>query len=834
MSTIKDITDLRHKGLLREAYRLAKKTMNEEQSPWSFTAMFWVLRDIVLKCIATDTARAVGMAHNCLAAMEEISPHMKDDSGAGKATIAKLKRKLEPHYDEIKQCADLSKTTPTEAYEKAVATVGTQAESLNPTLHEEFGWILYRYLKAKAASLTSLEVRKLLRDYICLKNERPSMLHSMMLNFSLNFSKNHADFKFPNFFKLWGLSNLREEDLKDGTKNGTTIPSLISRVCASLAMTDTPMVKEIAEATKLPELSIVDMCRKQWMWHLYDCHKENRTDDFWRGMATYAERFGNYKSSKWHSSILGLALRSYDAAHAKTFLDLMLKGSEIAFSDNDFKPEMGKKGGEFPPLAVQLAKKCSEAIKAAPQYRHDISCIESLLHVYEQIEKNGAADEWTKRQHALRLIDIGNKESAATIYKNLLKSMPDKFYLWQEMAQCTDDEELRAGLLVHALELEKTEDLIGPLRLQTASALLDLGYAAEAGKYAAAYAKHRKKQGKPLPSEWAIIERRIKEAGDQAHTTFDKQQAVDEAFNYIYSDCPWCDFVLANRYTFNDKPRVMFTDGNRSFSISPKRFGIKQELGTVFKVRCQVNGDDVTPLTLQATDQQKWGSLEKSFGCIVHVNSENSSVTVAAQGLGRTYFFDKKKRFKKGDFISFRHFTHRQKNKTRTEAASPQICDKEEALSHFDHATMVVDDVNDKKLLFHLISRENEQGCVVKFDETELRPSVGDIFEVATCAHIDKKGKKRIDAIDLKASSDTSSELVKTVEGILQVKSTAKQQAAFGFVKNVYVPRSLLLQEGFSDNTPVLARAVYTGDGKWKAFELESDEREITELEKSE
>ncbi len=96
--------------------------------------------------------------------------------------------------------------------------------------HEAYGWVIYRYVKAEEQKIPSTEIRSLMRDYINLKNERPSLLHSILLSFALQFSKGHSDFNLYNFFLLWDPKNLRSEDIEHNTEDGKTFPSLISRI----------------------------------------------------------------------------------------------------------------------------------------------------------------------------------------------------------------------------------------------------------------------------------------------------------------------------------------------------------------------------------------------------------------------------------------------------------------------------------------------------------------------------------------------------------------------------------------------------------------------------
>src|SRR5690606_38334207 len=110
-----------------------------------------------------------------------------------------LRPKIDTNYSEIQEAEELSKKG---KHQEALVICKNliSQNQLTELHHESYGWIIYRYLKAEESNLSSVEVRTFLRDYMNLKNDRPSILHSMILNFALNYSKTHSDFRFYNFF----------------------------------------------------------------------------------------------------------------------------------------------------------------------------------------------------------------------------------------------------------------------------------------------------------------------------------------------------------------------------------------------------------------------------------------------------------------------------------------------------------------------------------------------------------------------------------------------------------------------------------------------------------
>ncbi len=815
---------LRHQGRLNEAYDMAQNMTQQDPGAWADTALFWVLHDMVLQAVTQPSEQYHLQADSCLQRMEKLQPHITSPD-MGKATISKLRKSKTPHSAELAQCVSLSKTDPAAAYHRAIAVAGKQAVHLEECLHEDFGWILYRYLKSQLDRLTSVEVRCLLRDYMLLKNPSPSMLHSSILNFALNFSKQHADFVFPNFLKLWGCANLRKEDLHDTyTDDNKKIPSLLSRICSRLATTDTPMTEEMITATGLATSTIVDMYRTPWFWDLNALRKSNETDKFWKGLDTYARHFGRFAATEHHSKILRQALWVVDEQHTSALMNIVERCKDAGLHADDWTPEEGKDGNTYLPFAVRLAKKCFEYLKKHPHLRGNSTLSDLTSGLYDALEERHLGDEWTARQRAIISVWRGNPQAALAQYRHLLKTMGDKYYIWQEMAQCVDDASLRVGFQLRALHLAKTDDLISPLRLQTAQTFLEIGRPDEAKKLLEAYARHRKSQDASCPDSW----RRLSEKADAMPvppSPFDAKTAIFDAMNHIYAEYPWRDYVLINRFDVNGKPKVAFSDGTLSFTVSPKRFAITRqtEEGTVFRFRCMVDGGRTIPLMAQRSDASKWSILPRQFGHVVHVNTVKSIVSMVTAESKETFFPVPQPTFKVGDFITFHSYKRTKKdNTTIVEVINPVICPSEEALPHFPHRLVAVGHVNPQKELFHVVMGNGQSGDVIKFKHTALRPHVGDILRMTYCTRQNREGQRRLMMLDLQPSDETCDSLVREVNGSLQLKYKSDfSKADFGFVNDYYVPQSLLQKENIYEDCEVCATAVAKGGGKWEVFRLE-------------
>ena len=278
--SVRDVTNLRKEGRLNEALELARRELNEDPNEWTRMSLFWVLRDFAMnQFVPTNNLE---QARYCLDQMEELLPDMMDDNGAGERAYQNLYKLILPNANEIKQISDMSKTNPNEAYQRITEKFGIDAKNIDPKLHEDFGWIVYRYMKANSDQLTSIQIRCLLRDYMQLQNERPSLLHSMILNYALNFSKGHSDFSFYKFFMLWGAKNLRYDDYQEGWADGHDIPSLTSRICKVII--DSKETFDVSGFVSQFDRQnvIVENLRQSYFWRLMNLQKDNKSDELFQ------------------------------------------------------------------------------------------------------------------------------------------------------------------------------------------------------------------------------------------------------------------------------------------------------------------------------------------------------------------------------------------------------------------------------------------------------------------------------------------------------------------------------------------------------------------------
>lgn len=98
-------------------------------------------------------------------------------------------------------------------------------------LNEQYGWELHKEGKIifECEKIDTFKARTLLAEYIRLKNERPSQLHSLFLRLADKIT-DREEFNLISFLKLWDLKNLRPEDFENFIKDDKIYPSIAEKV----------------------------------------------------------------------------------------------------------------------------------------------------------------------------------------------------------------------------------------------------------------------------------------------------------------------------------------------------------------------------------------------------------------------------------------------------------------------------------------------------------------------------------------------------------------------------------------------------------------------------
>lgn len=226
MITSKDVFAKR-KESIDEAYQMALELMRSPTAgEWDIKAFCWCVIDIIKRDAANGNYQNLSHYRSQL---ESVAVDPSDDILA-KGIRAALSL-CSPGGREISEAKALGRekrhAEAVAAYRKALAAGAADRET-----HTGFGWELYRHCKElMAAEPPRIEAAKRnLNDYLKLDVEKPSLLHSCMLQIAGQLA-GEKKLSMLTYSRLWNLDNLRTEDFQRfRTNDGQEFPSLAEKV----------------------------------------------------------------------------------------------------------------------------------------------------------------------------------------------------------------------------------------------------------------------------------------------------------------------------------------------------------------------------------------------------------------------------------------------------------------------------------------------------------------------------------------------------------------------------------------------------------------------------
>lgn len=839
------VFELRREGKIHEALNMALQLYRiDPDDVWNQSALAWPLIDMCKAALTQNNLTEAQKYFNQLVAIKFTSV---DDIIASQ--IAFLRPRIDINYSKIQEAENLSKNG-----NHKLALVNMKAMFSNNQLpeihHEAYGWVIYRYIKAEEKNSPIKELKSLMMDYINLSNERPSMLHSTILNFALGFSKDHSDFNLYNFFLLWDPSKLRREDTLENHNNGSTYPSLISKILREFIdkkiQIDYKLLFE-----KIPFLTpvqIIELLREPYYWNLYNADKENRKAELWKLFEEYNSIFKNQSGSEIHSKILNSATFSMNENEEWRFLNFFENWNPDNFIENDWK-EIKKEDKIYTPLAIKALKKAFELIKAGVKYND----LNKIANAYKLAITKFPKDIWLKREYAIILGKNNNHEEAIKIYKNLVLELGGQSYVWQEFSLLFSDEELdlSIGMLAKAIKLQKDENFLGSTRLDLAEKLIKKNILEEALVELNKYQEYRTTNNKNVSNkfnELAVFTKNIQTHKKDNLDLYNKYITIAE--NFAYQDISWTELVFVEKWK-NDKnkEKLSFTDSNNlSLSINANRFSILKnlEVGQVvkFKLHNKLVEDKMRSnhfkhefysLQVEISDKPKWSSLENVIAVVDYINIEKNIVHVISSDNKELFFPLENLSLSKGDFICAKKLQKKVRELIRIDLKHITKVNKQDVMNNFVSHLAVIDSINTDKQLFHYVVNDRIHG-IIRFNETELRPAEGDFIQIRLVNKIDKKQNRRVfKVVEIKTTDETTTTLRKEISGLLKLKykqfdSTLdwedlneedyeNTKPSFGFIGDYYVPKEIIEHSKIDRNCDVEAKVVFNGE-KWKVFQL--------------
>lgn len=854
-----DITNLRKQGNLDEAYtrgidniHSARKSdeVTDSTMNYAYSTLFWVCRDLANQQINVgDKASAVKYYNEMLVAYQSFGP----DDIAEKSGLMPIAKRINPNIDKIQVAVSLAKekkfTEACEEYAKHFA-----ANELPQIFHEDYGWAIFNLLKEKGEIYSLNEKKRFLVNYLKLSNPRPSTLHSNILNLVTK-----LDFPYPNFmkfFEMWGFSNFALEDYQSSYFNGKELDPLIKRIIRRLAVLPDANLDEIILAfgqTQLKNAELLDYIRESYYWDIFTARDDKQKQKDL--LLDYANKFGQYGASPFHSKVLESATFLYVDDYVKEFFFFFCKWGILNVSENDWKP-VKKEDKVFDSTIQKTIDRLLDSLKSLSN--NEVSSIianniiDDLKKLFDQAVVKYPNDWQLIRKEGLifgRISEVFNHDSdlrtrAIDRYKTAIPHLSD-WYMWKELAFIiVEDIELRQSLLCKALTLTNDENFIGAIRLEMATIFANKGMMAEAAKELKLYADFR--IGKNLPTQYKELVNKVQTDPVPSNEKYYKTHC-EVAEEFTYDQIVASEMIFIKYLKDDDKTRALLlsVDGKARAKTNINRiYNLKNaHSGDVFSCRLSEKEEnpefiafnrfksvkdkiqftkDYNVITAKKLDKSFKDNIKVDYAFVDYINQEKK-VTHVVNTKSDLLFIRNETRFKPNSTIKLYAIPEiilesRTKAERKYEIVDYIQCDKEEAILNFPRILGVVDHVNNERSLFHFVLGKGVSG-IIKFSDTDIRPNVGESLYVTRYKTRNKENKIHVEVLKIEKTNDES-KLINTITGNL----TIRDGNSFGFIGDYYISPDLLkkynLDEHYDYNkSNAQARIVFDGE-KWKVFDL--------------
>lgn len=838
----KEVNSLRKAGNLNEALRLAESDLQVEQSHWTYSALFWVLRDYCNQYLAQKQNQcALSVLHR----MESIKGNINDHDGVVESTFQSLKRQSTPLWEDVNKLSELSKNGQEESAYIQICELNRN-NTLSPLFHEDFGWIIYRYLKKHYESCGSLNARKVLHSYLQLRNARPSVLHSQILFIAIKISEKYSDFIFISFLKIWDVKCFTSEDL-----------------CRKILL---PFDKDYGNFEHLKDNCLVEKCIEHCFMlgcrlnDIKDCFMKNEQileDDIYRACSRshffdiyisrdnekeFFTKIDNYLTitenipikNEFHSKVLALYLWKLPENSSVLAVPAINKWGLGNFRSEDWKREK-KDEKEFPSLVEKVIKHYFAGLKLN-QFNNVESEFESLL---EKASKE-YEDDQLERDLAILTIAKGNKEKALSIYRSLLLRL-NRFYVWKELAEATDDIELKISAYCMAIVSEPKDEFLGDVHLALAKLMIDEGAFPEAKRELQTYADTHNKNRWRLKDDYYVLSSQVANSTIQTESNIPFYELhMASAENFVYSDIDWTTMFVADVYVQRDgekhikKAKLVSADGI-AITINYEKLTTSNDncIGKCFHVKIHSKDGKKEIVLIKDSDSRIEQLLSPVVCYVDYHNKERKNYYLISETEKELLLSHAPSKLDEGTFcrcFEVPEIKEKNNNEVRMfdwDAFSPtkktrpmkaifyDIIKDYDALERFPIETAVVDNINESKELFHCVFGRDSD-IIIKYNQTTIRPQIGDYVRIRYAQKKSKEGKNFRKMLTIETTDTCDKVLKKAVTGLINI-NTNSEGKKFGFVDDYYVPTRLL--EGINVNELVYVDLVFNGE-KWQTYNI--------------
>ena len=817
--SFKEVTALRKSGRLQEAYNMAKTDLEQEQSEWTYSAMFWVLSDYGKQYIGQSEKEK---ARECLCKMTNLHEYMDDNEGYAKRAINNLHRQLIPNWDLVYNMSELAKAgNVEEAYNKLVDI--NKSTPLDAELHDDFGWVIYRYLNKKYEEIGSINSRKALAIYMNLDNERPSLLHSQILNVATKVSEKYHDFRFLPFLKMWGPLNFTDNDFQISYWEGKEISPLVERIierCFKLGYS----LDEVMDAFEVnPRINnVVDVFSRYSFFEINRLYK-GEVLLLIKSINDYLNAInGKEIKNEFHSKILSMYLRKLPEDKTSEVILALENWGFNNFREEDWNREDYEER-EMPSLVEKAIGRYLKALKLR-QYQNTTVAFTELLN--EAISCYSDDDQLERSLASIKIAQ-GEREEALSIYRSLLLKL-NRYYVWKELSDATDDKTLKISALCKAIISESQDKFLGSVHLALAGLLIEENQLEAAKGELNTFKNTYQREGWGPNDEYKRLVQLIPDS--VVGTTDNKPFYLDHilpAEEFVYSDIEWTTLVVCDIYIQKknnkeiEKAKLVSADGVeisvRLKTLKEKKNKVK---GTCYDMKIIKHEDGKYEVGLIKKSNKVIGDVLSTVICYVDYYNKDKNCYHLVSQKNEQMILRQNVQLKEGQFCSC-YEVPQSDNDRAANAIFSKIEDKESSFILFPSKTAVVDHINESKQLFHCVFGRG-MDIIIRFSETTLRPQIGDYVKIHYIRKKLKDNRVVRKMLHIELSDTSELQLKKSLIGCIRLNNNRKGQT-FGFVEDYYIPSHLITN--IEEGDYVKVDVVFNGE-RWEVYRLQKESPE--------
>lgn len=726
MSFSKQAFRLRKSGDLNGALQAARAGITEDSyDEWNQRALGWVLFDLIKKVLSEGNKTAAKVFFDEASSLKEAT---NDDTL--RQQLQRLAPKVSIHGKTIEEADALFKSGNFEgALEKF--RLGILDFPKNEKVHEQYGWCVYRLIRQKWSEFDNLIKRKFLKEYLDLKNPRPSLLHSQFLNQAAKLS-DEGEIKLFEFLKLWGPQNLRSEDWDKSYRGEEEFPALANRILRRIFRSghdfSLQWLEESLEGSPgspwFGSGNEVFARYSKWaFWELWKANKENRGVSFNSILQGYRKR-GPFQPSEFHSKILAFVAKKAADYPGTDLVGLLFDSGFESLSGIDFK-DQEYEGKKIPGIAEKVSQK---AAKLVVQVEHSSDEIRSKMVSWldAAIEKLPEGI-WLYQNRGKLKRQLGQPEVAILDFKKVLKFKPREYWAWEALGDCLDIEnpELAIACYCKALSFKTQEGFIANLRLKLAKLLIEENQFNEAKTEIEAYFRHKEKDNSriaPEAGEWRK-QKWYEKASLEKYNLDLYNSNGGLALRYLFEDLPWIECNMIKVISLENKSDLClfgFTEDAKTQTFLVRlddwRFLKNKKAGQSIRVKAEVEKDRKTqfnflrssvkkkiifPKIIELREGELWDSIQYKIGVIDHVNLEKGIAHVmVSKHSDCLIHLRRDDKLDLGQFVAIRTYQREKDTKTFSELLTWELTRKKPSDSVYYEFSGEVSKRNDQSFAF--------------------------------------------------------------------------------------------------------------------------------------